>query len=150
MPARARPFMTLLVAGTLACGTAFSQNTQSASEPEAGPAPSASGGLRAYLDPATGRLIDHPPYSKPTLELDPDTLYMFSSNGFGLIEEMLPDGTVKIDLKGRFREGTVATTNDDGDIRIQRVGGQMFLSPTGRVIHRGLAGNHVEDQEISQ
>lgn len=150
MPSFIRPAAATLLAMAMACGTASSQDEQAHSQPEKNAAPAASGGLRAYLDPATGRLIDHPPYGKPTLDLDRDTLYGFSSDGFGLIEETLPDGTVKIDLRGRFRDGTVATTNDSGDIRIQRIGGQMFLSPTGRAIHRGLTGNHVEDQEDSQ
>ncbi len=150
MPSPIRPAAAVLLTVVLACGTANSQDEQPDGQPANNPAPAAGGGLRAYLDPATGRLIDHAPYGKPTLELDRDTLHMFSSDGFGLIEETLPDGTVKIDLRGRFREGTVATFNDSGDIRIQRIGGQMFLSPTGRVIHRGLTGNQVGDQEDSR
>lgn len=150
MPSLIRPAAASVFAMAMAFGSAYSQDEQSDREPTNDSSPAASGGLRAYLDPATGRLIDHPPYGKPTLELDRDTLSMFSSDGFGLIEETLPDGTVKIDLRGRFREGTAATTNESGDIRIHRIGGQMFLSPTGREIHRRLTGNHVEDQEESQ
>lgn len=134
MPVRARPLMALLVAGTLACGTAFSQNTQTASEPEAGTAPSASGGLRAYLDPATGRLIDHPPYGKSTLELGKKELYMFSTDDFGLIERVLPDGTVELNHHGRFRQGTIATISESGDLGYRRIGGEMFQSPHGRRI----------------
>lgn len=148
MPARAPSLMTLLVAGILACGTAFSQNTQSANEPEAGPAPLASEGLRAYLDPATGRLIDHPPYGKSTLELGRKELYMFSTDDFGLIERVLPDGTVELNHQGRFRQGTIATISESGDLGYRRIGGEMFQSPHGSKI-RALMRNEIQNDGIA-
>lgn len=146
MPARARPLLTLLVAGTFACGTAFSQNTQTASEPEAGPAPSASEGLRAYLDPATGRLIDHPPYGESTLELDRNELYRFSTSHFGFIEQKLPNGKgYAVGLRGRFRQGTAATVDSPEDSRIHRLGGEIFLSPAGLRIQEEIIQDRVNE-----
>lgn len=138
MPAQIRSLITLLVAGTLACGTAISQDTQTANEPEAGTAPAASGGLRAYLDPATGRLIDHPPYGRPTIELRTRELYMFTTDDFGLIERKMPDGSYAMDLEGRFRQGTVATVGENGEIETHRIGGEIFASPAGERIRDAL------------
>lgn len=146
MPAHVRSLITLLVAGTLVCGTAFSQNTQTAIDPEAGTAPLASGGLRAYLDPVTGRLIDHPPYGEPTLELDRNELYRFSTSHFGLIEQKLPDGKgYAVGLKGRFRQGTAATTDSTENSRIHRLGGEIFLSPVGRWIEDKIFQDRVNE-----
>lgn len=138
MPTRARPLIALLVAGTLACGTAFSQNTQTATEPEAGIALSNSEGLRAYLDPATGRLIDHPPYGKPTLRISSTALERFSTSHFGLIEQVLPNGLRLVHLRGRFRQGSVATVNDDGTVKVERIGPEIFLSPAGFTLHKRI------------
>lgn len=148
MPSFIGPAAAILLAGVLACGTAFPQEEQPDSQPANNTSPAASGGLRAYLDPATGRLIDQPTYGEPTLELSDEALYRFSTDHFGLIEERLPDGTLKVDLKGRFRTGSVATVDEDGEVRTHRIGGEMFLSPAGRRIHRlisesrDVAGNN--------
>lgn len=136
MPSLSRAAAATLLAMAMVPGAASSQDEQPDNQPEKSAAPAASGGLRAYLDPATGRLIDQPPFGEPTLELSDEALYRFSTDHFGLIEERLPDGTLKVDLKGRFRAGTVATVDEDGDVQTHRIGGDMFLSPAGRRIHR--------------
>lgn len=141
MPSFIRPAAATLLAMAMACGTASSQDEQAHSQPEKNAAPAASGGLRAYLDPATGRLIERPPFAEPTLELSDEALYRFSTDHFGLVEERLPDGTLKVDLKGRFRAGSVATVDEDGDVRTHRIGGDMFLSPAGRRVHRLISGS---------
>lgn len=145
MPSFIHPAAASLLAMVMACGAASSQDEQPDGQPEKSAAPAASGGLRAYLDPATGRLIDHPPFAEPTLELSDETLYRFSTDHFGLIEERLPDGTLKVDLKGRFRAGSVATVDEDGDVQTHRIGGDMFLSPAGRRVHRLISGNRDAD-----
>jgi hypothetical protein len=116
----------------MACGAASSQDEQPDTQPENSAAPAASGGLRAYLDPATGRLIDHPPYGKPTLELSEELLYGFSDSGFGLIEQRMPDGGLMIDLQGRFRQGSTATTQDGVSEKLHPIGSEIFLSPAGQ------------------
>jgi len=96
------------------------------------------GGLAAYLDPATGKLIDYPPYGKQGLQLTPDELNMFSTSDFGLIEHKHPDGSLSVNLQGRFRVGTMATLDEHGDLHFTSLDGAMFTSPTGRRIQRAV------------
>lgn len=145
MPSLIQPAAATLFAMAMAPGAASSQDEQSDHQSEKNAAPAASGGLRTYLDPATGRLIDHPPYGEPTLELSDEALYRFNTDHFGLIEERLPDGTLKVDLKGRFRAGSVATVDEDGDVQTHRIGGDMFLSPAGRRVHRLISKSRDAD-----
>lgn len=147
MPAHIRSLVAILVAAPLAWGTAFSQSTQTAIEPEAGTTPSKSGGLRAYLDPATGRLIDHPPFGKPTLRMSSTALERFSTSHFGLIEQVLPNGLRLVHLRGRFRQGSVATVNDDGTVKVKRIGPEMFLSPAGSTFHKRIESAE-QDAEV--
>lgn len=100
--------------------------------------PVAAGGLRAYLDPVTGRLIDHPPYGRQILELSERELYMFSTDHFGLIEQPMPDGGVMVNLQGRFLEGTAATVDGNNKVKLYRIGGEMFLSAEGRKVRQNL------------
>lgn len=127
----------LLLAGILAAGPAVAQEDQTKTGP-ASNNQAASGGLRAYLDPATGKLIDHPPFGRPTLEMSPRALERFSTSDFGLIERVLPNGLTIIDLKGRFRQGSVASVGKDGEIRVRRIGGEIFANSIGEAIQETL------------
>lgn len=124
-------FLSLLVGGALAedsrTGRASNERARAYSP-----------GFRAYLDPATGKLIDHPPYGKAALEMSPEALRRFSTSDFGLIERVLPNGMRIVDLQGRFRQGSVATVNAEGGIEVHRFGGDIFSSPTGRAIRKSL------------
>lgn len=143
-----RSVMIVCLAGLFSWRIAHGQQSPPQGEDDSRSGPAASDGLRAYLDPATGRLIDHPPYGKSTLKLQDKTLYMFSTDHFGLIEERLPDGTLKVDLQGRFRVGSVATVDESGEVHTHRVGGEMFLSPAGRRIHELIrTDNTVEEPD---
>lgn len=94
--------------------------------------PRTSGGWMAYLDPATGTLVAEPPFGKPMLKMTPEALYPFSTSHFGLFERKLPNGLTKVNLQGRFRQGTVATVDAQGNVTRHRIGGEIFLSPAGR------------------
>lgn len=100
--------------------------------PEGAAAPAAITGSaqRAYLDPATGRLLREPPPGAPVMVLGPEVLNMLSTSDAGLVERALPDGGYMVDLQGRFRHMAVATVADDGTIVIQEVAGEVFL-PAG-------------------
>lgn len=95
-------------------------------------------GLTAFVDPATGKLIDHPPYGKRALKLTPEELNMFSTSDFGLIEHKHPDGSVSVNLQGRFRVGTMATLDEDGNLHYMPLDGAMFESPAGRRIQKAM------------
>lgn len=76
-------------------------------EPPAELAPGAAG-IRVYLDPETGRVIDRP--DEPGAVPQPRGLAdRLNTYGGDLVQEPLPDGGFKVDLRGRFRSAVVAT-----------------------------------------
>jgi len=101
-------------------------------------------GLTAYLDPFTGKLVDHPPATKSALRLNAHELNMFSTDDFGLIEHRLPDGSYAIGLQGRFRQGSVATVDASGKVHVGHLGGEMFDSPAGRRVKAQLRQRAME------
>ncbi len=114
--------------------------TGDSDQPDAGAA-DFQGGWTAWLDPATGELSKEKPPEGVVLPLDDKTMYNFLTSGVNLIPETRPDGSVIVDLQGRFQQGSVATINDAGEVEIHRIGGEMFLSPDGREISRRLDNN---------
>lgn len=97
-------------------------------------------GLRAYLDPEAGRLVSKPPDVEEggALSMPVDGLEQFSTSHQGLVSEMTPDGGIMVDLRGRFRQGTLATIDESGEVRVRRIGGEMFLSPEGESARRNM------------
>ncbi|REJ85873.1 MAG: hypothetical protein DWQ30_01580 [Acidobacteria bacterium] len=81
--------------------------------PVAAPEATGRAGRRAFVDPATLRLVPPPPPDKQTPETFTDPL-AFSDEGLEV--ETLPDGTMKVDLQGRFRQGLYARRGADGEI----------------------------------
>lgn len=65
-------------------------------------------GLRVYLDPETGRIIDRPTDAEAISALR-DQGERFSTYGRDLLEEPLAGGGFKVDLRGRFQSSVVAT-----------------------------------------
>lgn len=66
-------------------------------------------GLLARLDgasPAEGALAD------------PDLAAALSSSSEGLYEEVLPDGSIMVDLQGRFRSVAFATLTESGRVQV--------------------------------
>jgi len=61
-------------------------------------AAAASAGMKAYLDPETGKL------GPPPAGGSPDETLMLNDSGDGLVQEVLPDGSVMMNLQGRFQE----------------------------------------------
>lgn len=132
------PFVSLLTALLMSPAVFAGDRT-------AGPVTVAGGtGLIAYLDPFTGKLVDHPPATKSVLQLNAHELNMFSTDDFGLIEHRLPDGSYAVDLQGRFRQGVMATLNSSGKVRIHQVGGEMFNSPAGRRVKAKMRQRSME------
>jgi hypothetical protein len=77
----------------------------------AGESPSAPG-MRAYVDPATGKLTDRPPPGAAALPAA-------SHSGVGLAETPAPGGGVMVHLQGRFQSPLVATVGPDGQVRVE-------------------------------
>jgi hypothetical protein len=75
--------------------------------------PAHASGMRVYRDPATGK-IGPPPagFQPPGLSIAEE--HMLNRTGHGLRERTLPNGAVAVDLQGRFRNMTIATTDAEG------------------------------------
>jgi hypothetical protein len=79
------------------------------------PTPASGPSMRAYVDPATGKLLKKPP---PGARVPPATAES-SRSSQGLVEEPVPGGGVKVDLQGRFRSPLVATVRPDGSVGVR-------------------------------
>jgi len=75
--------------------------------------PAQSRSLRAHRDPTTGK-IGPPPagFQPPGLSIAEQQ--MLNRSDHGLRERTLLNGAVELDLQGRFRSMTLATTDKDG------------------------------------
>jgi hypothetical protein len=74
-------------------------------------------GMRAHIDPETGRIAAGPAAAAPVL-LDPATRDALRRDAEGLVEEYHADGSVSIHLQGRFQSATIAHIGEDGRVTI--------------------------------
>jgi hypothetical protein len=86
-------------------------------------------GLRAYVDPATGRLTEAPNEAQ-VRELDEGLGELASRSSEGLEVATEPDGTQLVDLKGRFRSLSTATISPTGALRLDCIDGGAGSAPT--------------------
>ena len=77
---------------------------------DASPPPRA--GMKAHVDPATGRLVPEPVVPEPSRLPAPMP---------PAVEEPAPGGGMMVRLNGRFMSDLVATVNPDGTVRMDRV-----------------------------
>ncbi len=73
--------------------------------------------LRAYLDPETGELVVGPAPSSEG-ELDADTQNALRRDDEGLVVQHHADGSVSMDLQGRYQSVSVIQINHDGTASI--------------------------------
>lgn len=71
-----------------------------------------SAALRAYIDTETGELTQGHAAARPDLELE----QALSRSTEGLVEVHRPDGSVHVNLEGRFQSASVARLNRDGTV----------------------------------
>jgi hypothetical protein len=75
-------------------------------------------GLRVRLDPRTGEISSASPESGSELEAGagvPSAIARLNTYGGDLLEERLPNGAVRVDLRGRFQSAVVATIDPESD-----------------------------------
>lgn len=72
---------------------------------------------RVYIDPKTGKLGGPPPGVQPP-GLSIAVQQMLSRSDRGLVQSRLSNGTVVVDLQGRFQNVSVATIAPEGDAHI--------------------------------
>jgi hypothetical protein len=94
--------------------------------------PSAS--LRVQWDPAAGAFVPIAPGAKT--DADAALAAALDRSTAGLVEERQADGGIRVDLQGRFRAVSVATTDADGTVRTGCVttaaeGDAFFTAPAG-------------------
>jgi len=84
-------------------------------------APVAAAGLVAFIDPATGGLTSTPT-EEQRAALRAALAALVNESDAGLYEVVLPDGTVVMDLQGRFQEAVVVQVAPDGTRNLACVG----------------------------
>ncbi len=107
------------VAGFVAVSTVFAPGTIPADEAltsldDSGAAPG-SASMRAYLDPETGELTVGPAPGAD-MPLDPDTQNALRRDSEGLVQKHHADGSVSMDLQGRYQSISVVHIDDDGKV----------------------------------
>jgi hypothetical protein len=91
--------------------------TPSGARPDDAPPPAAAG-MRAFLDPQTGRLIAPRPLPPQALAaLEQARLRRDDS---GLAQQILPNGAILVHLQGRFHNLAVARIEPEGDVSTPR------------------------------
>ena len=83
--------------------------------------PVAAAGLVAFIDPATGGLTATPTEEQRAAMRTALAALVYDS-GEGLVEVRLPDGSVVMDLQGRFQEAVVIQVKPDGTQHRQCLG----------------------------
>lgn len=100
--------------------------------------PQGKSGFYAYFDPSTGKLASAATKGSGGVKLTPDALYRFSTFHEGLSPKVLPDGSMKLDIQGRFQQGSIAVLDAKGHTRIIHIGGEIFLSEAGRCMRAAI------------
>jgi hypothetical protein len=94
---------------------------QAAAQTPAEAAPVAAAGLVAFIDPATGGLTTNPT-EEQRAAMRTALAVLVNDSGDGLVEVRLPDGSVVMDLQGRFHEAVVVQVAPDGARNLQCIG----------------------------
>lgn len=77
------------------------------------------GGMRAYIDPATGELTSPTPeQTRARSPLSFDEQNAMSTSHDGLYVEEGDGGEMKVDLQGRFQNSVFATVNESGEVSV--------------------------------
>lgn len=92
-------------------------NTNEAATIAATEAAPGTASLRAYLDPETGELAMGMVPAEETA-LDPDTQNALRRDSEGLVQVRHADGSVSMDLQGRFQSVSIVRLNADGTVTV--------------------------------
>jgi hypothetical protein len=101
-------FVVLSSTGTTNTPTPAERAVAAGGEPAPGTA-----AMRAYLNPETGR-IETGPVPLSDAALDPETENALRRDSEGLVEVRHADGSVSIDLQGRFQNVSILRIDENG------------------------------------
>lgn len=137
MNRRILPGAALAIALALAGWAALSHTTNPESTPtaatEIAPAttPPGEAALRAYIDPETGEMTIGVA-SDATVALDPATQNALRRDSEGLVPVHHADGSVSVNLQGRFQSVSVVHITDDGS--------RIICNENAEAVHGALDG----------
>jgi hypothetical protein len=82
------------------------------------------GGMKGYIDPNTGAIIEAPAPGTPALPLSAQERNAMSTSHEGLVEtpSPTPGGGFKLDLRGRFQSPLVGVIDADGKTSMRHSG----------------------------
>ncbi len=83
-------------------------------------------GYRVYIDPATGRFLDHP-VGGGALQLTPELQNAVSTSSAGLQPVPAPGGGFMVDLQGRFQNVMAASVTTAGELKAPCLSGATDL-----------------------
>ncbi len=111
-----RPFLrSTLVVGSalfLMCGGQVRAADEAASKPSITTPPGAASGVKIYIDPETGEILDRPPEGAAPSAVEP------AARAAGALEQVpspVPGGGIGVDVRGRFQTPLDATIGPDGN-----------------------------------
>lgn len=121
--------LLIAIAGAAICAVAVAMALMHESAPVAeSPAGPYTPEYRVYIDPATGALTSQPAGSDATaVGKDTERALSTSSEGLREVPSPVPGGGTMVDLQGRFHNVSVATVDENGDLKAPCVSGL----PTG-------------------
>ncbi len=74
--------------------------------------------MRAYIDPETGQLTTGIEPVESVIELNPELENALRQDSEGLVPEYRANGTVALNLQGRFQSASVVRIGEDGKVII--------------------------------
>ncbi len=85
--------------------------------------PGAGTGMIIHIDPQTGAVLKAPAPGSVGLHLTPNVANALSTSDQGLVEApaSAPAKGIRMDLQGRFRSPLLATTDANGQLKIQHL-----------------------------
>lgn len=106
----------LLVPAALLAATPTPSAPTGKTTPKVQPAPAAQGQMRAYIDPETGQLIDHP----VTEEQKRAARQGMNVPAAGVVQTFHhADGSIEVVLNGAADSELIATVGKDGKVRME-------------------------------
>lgn len=77
--------------------------------------PGGASGMRLYIDPKTGELLEAPPQGAE-VQMSQEAMEPFSTSPVGLVQENAPGGGKMVNLRGRFQQAFTAAIDESGAV----------------------------------